>query len=88
MRLVFFQIIIDTLQVCGGYWRPPDTHQELSIRSMRASISSSSMNSSRSACAMPFSHGGAKTSVLFKQAQGGILHQPLGIRTGMTGDLG
>jgi len=33
-------------------------------------------------------HGGAKTSVLFKQAQGGILHQPLGIRTGMTGDLG
>jgi len=22
------------------------------------------------------------------QAQGGILHQPLGIRTGMTGDLG
>ena len=35
-----------------------------------------------------FPHGGAKTSVLFKQAQGGILHQPLGIRTGMTGDLG
>ena len=35
-----------------------------------------------------FSHSGAKTSVLFKQAQGGILHQPLGIRTGMTGNLG
>jgi hypothetical protein len=32
-----------------------------------------------------FAHGGAKTSVLFKQAQGGILRQPLGIRTGMTG---
>jgi hypothetical protein len=30
----------------------------------------------------------AKTSVLFEQAQGGILHQPLDIRTGMTGDLG
>ena len=35
-----------------------------------------------------FPHGGAKTSVLFKQAQDGILHQPLGIRTGMTGVLG
>jgi len=35
-----------------------------------------------------FPHSGAKTSVLFKQAQGGILHQPLGIRSGMTGDLG
>ena len=35
-----------------------------------------------------FPHGGAKTSVLFKQAQGGILHQPLGICTSMTGDLG
>jgi hypothetical protein len=35
-----------------------------------------------------FSHGGAKTSVLFKQAQGGILHQSLGILAGMTGDLG
>jgi hypothetical protein len=31
---------------------------------------------------------GAKATILFKQAQGGILHQPLGIRTGMTGDLG
>jgi len=31
---------------------------------------------------------GAKTNVLFKQAQGGILDQSLGIRTGMTGDLG
>jgi len=31
---------------------------------------------------------GAKASVLFKQAQGGILHQSLDIRTGMTGDLG
>jgi hypothetical protein len=31
---------------------------------------------------------GAKTSVLFKQAQGGILYQPLGIRIGTTGDLG
>jgi hypothetical protein len=30
---------------------------------------------------------GAKATILFKQAQGGILHQPLGIRTGMTGDL-
>ena len=30
----------------------------------------------------------AKTNVPFKQTQGGILHQPLGIRTGMTGDLG
>ena len=30
---------------------------------------------------------GAKTSVLFKQAQGGILHQSLAIRTGMTDDL-
>ena len=35
-----------------------------------------------------FSHGGAKTSTLSKQAQGSILHQPLGIRTGMTGNLG
>jgi len=31
---------------------------------------------------------GTKTSVLFQQAQGGILHQPLGIHTGMTGDSG
>ena len=31
---------------------------------------------------------GAKTSVLFKQAQSGILHQSLGIRTGMTANLG
>jgi len=31
---------------------------------------------------------GAKTRVLFKQAQGGILRQPLGLRTVMTGDLG
>jgi hypothetical protein len=35
-----------------------------------------------------FAHGGAKTSVLLKQTQGGILHQPLGIRTGMTSGLG
>ena len=34
------------------------------------------------------SHRGAKPGVLLKQAQGGILHQPLGIRAGMTGDLG
>jgi len=29
-----------------------------------------------------------KTSILFKQAQGGILYQSLGIFAGMTGDLG
>ena len=53
MRLVFSQVIVDVLQVrCGG-WRPADTHQELSIRSIRASISSSSINSPRSAWAMP-----------------------------------
>jgi hypothetical protein len=34
-----------------------------------------------------FPHGGAKTGVLFKQAQDGIHYQPLGIRTGMAGDL-
>jgi hypothetical protein len=33
-------------------------------------------------------HGGAETGVLLKKAQGGILHQPFGIRTGMLGDLG
>jgi hypothetical protein len=55
---------------------------------MRASISSSSMNSSRSACTMPSRTAARKPGVLFKQAQGGILHQRLGIRTGMTGDLG
>jgi len=37
---------------------------------------------------LAFSNGGAKTSVPFKQEQNGILHQPLGIRTVMTGDLG
>ena len=35
-----------------------------------------------------FSHSSVKTSTLSKQAKGGILHQPLGIRTGMTGDSG
>jgi len=35
-----------------------------------------------------FPRSGAKTSVLLKQAQGGILHQSLGIRAGMTGDSG
>jgi len=31
--------------------------------------------------------GSAKLRILFDQAQGGILHQMLGIRTGMIGDL-
>src|SRR6266513_6233276 len=35
-----------------------------------------------------FPYGGAKTSILFKQAQDRILYYPLGIRTGMAGDLG
>jgi hypothetical protein len=31
--------------------------------------------------------GGAKAGSLFDQAQSGILHQMLGVRTGMGGDL-
>jgi hypothetical protein len=37
---------------------------------------------------MPSRTAARKTSFLFKQAQGGILDERLGIRTGMTGDLG
>src|ERR1700722_6251857 len=53
MRFVFFEVVEDVLQVRCGFGRPANTHQGLSIRSMRASISSSSINSPRSACAMP-----------------------------------
>ncbi len=77
---------MDALQVrCGG-WRPADTHQELSICSMRASISCSSMNSPRSACAMPFCTA-AETGILLKKAQGSFTSRSAS-RTGMVGDLG
>ena len=53
MRFVFSRVTADTLQVPGGDSRPPHPPQQSNIRPMRASISSSSMNSSRSPCAMP-----------------------------------
>jgi len=54
MRMVVSEMIADVLQVRGGSWGPADTHfYERNICSRRASISSCSMNSPRSACAMP-----------------------------------
>jgi hypothetical protein len=61
---------------------------EFSIRSTRRIHLSPSAEFLTAGLRDAFPHGGAKTSILFKQAQGGILHQPLGIRTGMAGDLG
>ena len=53
MRLVFSQVIVDALQIrCSGRG-PANPHQEFSIRSMRASISPSSIKSFLSAWAIP-----------------------------------
>src|SRR6267154_1554006 len=87
MRLAFSQVIVDVLQVrCGG-WRPADTHQELSICSMRASISCSSMNSPAVGLRDALLHGGAETGILLKKAQGSFTSRSAS-RTGMVGDLG
>src|SRR5260370_39081900 len=53
---------------------------------MRASISCSSMNSPRSACAMPFCTA-AETGILLRKAQGSFTSRSAS-RTGMVGDLG
>jgi hypothetical protein len=54
---------------------------------MRASISSSSINSPPVGLRDAFSHGGTKPGILFKQAQHRILYQSLGIHTGTAGVL-
>jgi len=87
MRLVFSQVIVDALQIrCSGRG-PANPHQEFSIRSMRASISPSSIKSFLSAWAIP-SNGTAKPGVLFEQTQGGFPNQRLGIGTGVACNLG
>src|SRR5258708_37328062 len=54
VRMVVSEVIADALQVHGGGWRPADSHfYERNICSRRASISSCSMNSPRSACGIP-----------------------------------
>src|SRR5437868_4164296 len=45
--MILLQIEADTFQVGGGCMRPPDVAQEGSMRSTRASISSSSKKSPR-----------------------------------------
>src|ERR1019366_4861563 len=56
VRIVRVEIILDAFQVFGGGNSPTNAHQGfLNMRSMRASISSSSMKSPRSAAAIPLS---------------------------------
>src|SRR5260370_34644027 len=48
------EVIFDVFQVFRRSARPADPHHGWNIRLTRASISSSSINSPRSACSMPF----------------------------------
>ena len=54
LGMMFGEIIFDVLKVFRCSARPADPHHGWNIRLTRASISSSSMNSPRSACSMPF----------------------------------
>src|ERR1035437_472520 len=58
-----------------------------SIRSSRASISSSSMNSPPVGLFNAFPDGGTKAGILLKQAQRGILNQALGIGACLASNL-
>jgi len=60
LRVVLLEIGFDALQIVGGGHGPTNAHQGLNIASTRASISSSSINSPRSAAASPFSTAARK----------------------------
>jgi hypothetical protein len=78
---------VPDVQNFNGGRRPPDTHQELSI------CSDANFHLFFFEKFLPVSlldalaHGARKRASLFQQAQSGVLHQMLGIDTGMTGDL-
>ena len=54
LRIVLGEIVLNVFQVLRGGGRPTQPRHWRNIRLTRASISSSSMNSPRSACSIPF----------------------------------
>ena len=79
---------MNAAEIIRGGGRPADAHYGSSMRSMRASISSSSISSPRSACAIPFADGCAELGVLLQQAERGVFYQLLSVGAGVAGDLG
>jgi|ERR1700674_3806411 len=87
MRVVLLQIVLDIQQIIGGGDGPTDAHQALNMASRRASISSSSINSPRSAATNPFSTAAQEAGFFGEITDNNIRHQSLGDGPCFSGDL-